>query len=292
MTGPARLIAFTRKLHGLGNRVRVVLGARSLARLEGREFSYVWHVGPEFGARFDELWQIDDPVIPTWWSQALSVRYPYRDHTLDWLDDEARRARVWQIRTPHALHLPAGATPWEGDLRDLRPTAEIAERVSAFHREALDGHPYMGVMIRAHAVSHDQTRRDSPVQWYIDRLREVHAAHPGLRFFISADTPEAQQQVVAQVPGSIGQRNKGGYNTREGLMSAVSDLYLLAGSVHLIGPHFSSFPELAQKLAGNELRLETSQTPPSTRLESGQVSLADDPVFPHVRHWLDLERLG
>lgn len=287
MTRSRRVIAFTRPLHGLGNRVRVVLGARSLARSEGRDFAYVWTVGRDFGARFDELWQIDDRVIPAWRSRALALRYPYRDHTLDWMP-EARDQRVWQIRTPHALHLPPEATAWEDDLRALRPVDEIATRVRDFHADALDHHPYVSVMVRAHAVSHDATLRESPVQWYVDRLRQIHQAHPDLRFFISADTPEAQAQVSAAVPGVVGQTDKGGYNTREGLISSVTDLYLLAGGVHLIGPHFSSFPELAQKLAGPGLRLETSHSTPEVRWatsdwDGASLTTAPDPVTPHLR---------
>ncbi len=282
------LVAVTKKHHGLGNRVRVVLGCRVLARAEGRRFGYVWQVGPRFGARLDELWEVDDRRVPAWLSRALSVRYPFRDHTLAWLD-EARGQRVWQVRTPHALLLPDGVRPWEAELRDLRPTAPVRQAVRDFHSRHLAGAPYVGVMLRTHPVSHAETLQASPLEWYAERLSRIHDEHPDLRFFVSADTPEGLDRLRASVPGCVGVSGKGAYNSREGLQAAVTDLYLLAASAHLVGPHFSSFPELAQKLAGPRLRLETSRTPPAAALESGPLSLASDPVLPHRR---DALRLG
>ncbi len=282
------LVAFTKKHHGLGNRVRVVLGSRVLARAEGRRFAYVWHVGPQFGARLDELWEVHDRRVPAAVSRVLSLRYPYRDHTLAWLDG-ARGKRVWQIRTPHALVLPDGVRPWEEELRDLRPTPRIREAARDFHSRHLAGAPYLGVMLRAHAISHAETLQASPLDWYVDRMSRIRDAHPELRFFVSADTPDGLRRLQAHVPGCVGLTEKGAYNSREGLQAAVTDLYLLAGSAHLLGPHFSSFPELAQKLAGPQLRLETSRTPPSAALEAGPLSLASDPVSPHRR---DPLRLG
>jgi hypothetical protein len=144
-------------------------------------------------------------------------------------------------------------------------------------------------MLRTHRISHAETLQASPVEWYVDRLNRIREAHPELRLFVSADTPEGLERLRAEVPGCVGVADKGAYNSREGLRAAVTDLYLLAASAHLVGPHFSSFPELAQKLAGPQLRLETSRTGPSSAFETGPLSLASDPVVPHRR---DALRLG
>ena len=54
--------------------------------------------------------------------------------------------------------------------------------------------------------------------------------------------PEVQEAIVARVPGTSGQTDKGPYNSTAALKSAVVDLYLLAASSHLLAPHYSSFP--------------------------------------------------
>lgn len=281
------LVAVTGIHHGLGNRVRVVLGSRSLARLEGRAFFHTWHTGPEFGARFDELWQVDDRVVSRTTARLLSLRYPFRDEKLEWLDEKARARRVLLIRTPHALHLPTTAEPWEAQLQALRPIAAIGDRVRDFFSSRLAGAPYVGVMVRTHPNSHQATLRESPLDWYLGRMRDIRSERPGIQFFVSADTAEAQELIGRAIPGSHALVDKGGYNTRQALQSAVSDLYLLAGATHILGPHFSSFPELAQKLAGPRLALETSHSAEDTKWEARDaLYLVDDPLSPHIRRTL------
>ncbi|WP_374311550.1 hypothetical protein [Microbacterium sp.] len=277
------VIAVTRKRHGLGNRLRVTLGGLSLARFSDRDFAFVWPTGPDFGADFDELWQFGRKRISTLRSRLLTLRHPYRRHDLEWLD-AAREDRVWQIRTAHALHLPAGARSWGEELQELAPVPEIAGRVSSFYSRHLADTPYVGVMVRAHAVSNTETLKHSPVSWYIKRMRQVAAEHPGVRFFLSADTDQAQQEVIDAVPGTVALGDKGGYNTKAALISSVVDLYLLASSTHLLAPHYSSFPEIAQQLAGPSLRLETSMTEAHTQFgPEDRLSVVVDPLRPSVR---------
>jgi phosphoglycolate phosphatase-like HAD superfamily hydrolase len=278
------LVAVTGIHHGLGNRVRVVLGSRTLAELEERAFFHTWHTGTEFGARFDELWQVDDRVISRRTARLLSLRYPFRDEKLEWLDDATRAKRVLQIRTPHALHLPAAAEPWEARLQALRPVNVVGDRVVDFFASRLAGAPYVGVMVRTHPNSHEATLRESPLDWFLGRMRDIRAERPDIQFFVSADTSEAQQLICEAIPGSHALTDKGGYNTREALQSSVSDLYLLAGSTHVLGPHFSSFPELAQKLAGPGLALETSHSSADTKWGASELlCVVDNPLSPHIR---------
>jgi hypothetical protein len=278
------LVAVTGPLHGLGNRVRVVLGARSLARLENRAFFYTWSTGRDFGARFNQLWAVDDPVISRRLADALSLRYPYRDHELGWLNESARAKRVIQIRTPHALALPGAATPWETELQSLAPVEAVSARIRPFFSEHFEGRPFVGVMARAHPRSHTVTLRESPLSWYVQRMREIRAEHPDMVFFVSADTVEAQRHLIEEVPGSFGLTDKGGYNTLQALQASVTDLYLLAASTHVLAPHYSSFPELAQKLAGPALLLETSHSDASSRFgPQHPVSRVNDPLRPQLR---------
>jgi hypothetical protein len=277
------LIAVTRRSHGLGNRIRVVLGGQVLAELERRAFAYVWPTGPAFGARLDELWEFNERRWPTGFSRVLAPIYPYRDASLDWIDDAARKARVWQIRTPHALALPNDATAWHTALRALRPVEAIRNRIMDVSREASLTRPYLGVMIRAHSVAHDATLRSSPVEWYLDRIDEIRAVRPELGLYVAADTDTAFAQAANRFPDCIGQTGKGEYNSRSALQAAVVDLYLLAASCHILGPHYSSFPELAQHLAGSAVALETSVTDPSTRFEAqGELSVGT-PLRPELR---------
>ncbi|MBO0901673.1 hypothetical protein J1G43_17060 [Cellulomonas sp. zg-ZUI22] len=276
---------------GLGNRMRALLGARSLARREARGFAYVWPTGRSFGAQLRDLWDDDarddaarDPArddalrrLPGVAHRALRLRYPHRDWSLHWLDD-ARDERVWLVRTGHALVLPDDAQPWPHLLRELRPAPAVADRVVRLARR-LAGEPYVGVMVRAHHASHPETLRWSPVGWFVERMRRIEQEQPGVRFLLSCDVPRVQHELLAAFPGAVAQDDKGAYNSRHGLVAAVADLYLLAGASHLLGPHYSSFPELAVHLAGPPLVLETSRTP--TR-DGPPLVTVPDPLRPHV----------
>lgn len=263
---------------GLGNRVRSVLGVRELARHEDREFAYSWPVGSAFGARFDELWQVEDRVVPFTPLRGLGLLGRYRDGRLGWLDDRARRDPLWIVRTAHELPDPG----WRDTFRALRPVAQVADRVEAEFSDRLAGRAYVGVMIRAHAVSHQQTQQHSPVSWYVDQMRALREADPDLDFFVSCDVPEVQRRVQQEFDRCHGLTDKGSYNSPQALRAAVIDLYLLAGAQHLLGPHYSSFPELALYLAGSHLRLQTSLSgsafdPAETR------RLVTDPLSPSRR---------
>ena len=283
LRGWAWVIACPKKFHGLGNRLRLVLGSESLAEWTGRSFAYSWPVGRAFGARLDELWRYDRPTISGPRARLLTLRHPYRREDLTWMPDAADD-RVWMMRTPHALRLPAGATPWGQRFRELELVSDLATRVTAFHAAHLAGGPYIGVMVRTHPVSNAQTLERSPLSWFIDRMAQARRERPDVPFFVSADTTEGQRAILDAFPRSYALADKGAYNTEAALRSSVVDLYLLAGAGHVLGPHYSSFPELSQQLAGVSLRLETSMTSAEARLDAdGPLEWVDDPLHPFLR---------
>ncbi|GAA4656774.1 hypothetical protein [Arthrobacter cryoconiti] len=279
------LIAVTGKYHGLGNRVRVVLGCRTLAQAEGRSFAYTWPTGPTFGARLDQLWEFDAPVVPLPVSRLLALRSPYVNHSLDWLDADARTQRLWQIRTPHAIVLPTNLPSWETELRKLTPTKEVIRLIESAANDGPSVHRgYVGVMIRTKSNAHALTLKHSPLEWYLERMSQLRVMWPDVPFYVCADTPEAFLRAQQAFSGCFGTEDKGKYNSLSALRASVADLYMLAGSSHLLGPHYSSFPELAQLLAGAKLRLETSMTPeqevPTT---TSGLSVAANPTRPFER---------
>lgn len=282
MSDAGLVVAAPRLHHGLGNRIRVVLSAQDLAESVGREFAYVWPTGKPFGAHLDELWAFDAEQMSALKSRMLAFKYPYRDASEEWRAG-AEVDRVWQIRTSQPVVVDGSIETWHERLRRLTPAPDVASRILGLS-DGLRGRPYLGVMVRSHSVSHEHTLRESPLEWYLDRIAIIRREHPTLPLFVSADTPAAFDRVAAQFDGVHGVRDKGDYNSRLALHAAVADLYLLASSAHIIGPHYSSFPELAQYLAGPELRLETSQTPWEDSFETLKAfDSVPDPLRPSER---------
>ena len=60
LTGRKALLVYTGRKDGLGNRVRALLSAQELARVEDRDLYYVWSTDQYFGPRMDELWHFDE----------------------------------------------------------------------------------------------------------------------------------------------------------------------------------------------------------------------------------------
>lgn len=279
----SRLIVASRPLHGLGNRVRLVLSGQALAHATGRRFDYHWPVGHGFGASLTDLWDFQASLSAAS-DLALRVVAPYRDAAALVRDPKAARLPIWHIRSGNALPLPDGAPDWHQAFASLRLRPQLAEAVRALHSRDFGTRPYVGVMVRTHQNAHEQTKAHSPLAWYVARMHELKADDAGIRFYLSCDTPDAEIELKRLFPGATSLPKSGAYNSRTAIEEAVVDLYLLASSCHILGPHFSSFPELAHFLTLGQVPLETSVgdsyakvRPPVT------LSVADDPVTPRLR---------
>lgn len=282
-----RLIVASRPLHGLGNRVRLVLSGQALAQATGRRFDYHWPVGSGFGARLTDLWEFQDS-LPATTDLAFRIVAPYRDPAALLRDPGARRLPIWHIRSGNALPVPDGAPDWHAAFASLRLRPGLAAAVRQLHTREFGALPYVGVMVRTHRNAHVQTKLHSPLEWYVERMRELQREHAGIRFYLSCDTPEAEAVLKEQFAGAASLQKSGAYNSRAAIEEAVVDLYLLASSCHILGPHFSSFPELAHFLTVGQVPLETSVGDSFAQVRPAlSLSVADDPVVPRRRNRAD-----
>lgn len=278
------LIAYNGTGSGLGNRVRVLLGAKSLARYEDRRFLYVWPRGSRFQPRISDLWDFAaGDQISRIVSRSLSAVFPYEERDARSSPGPDSGPRIRQIRTGGELLLPVEADCWRDEFRSMRPTRIIAQRVTDFYQSHLAGQPYVGVQIRAHRVSHQVTRSNSPVEWYLARMREIAYDNPDVRFFVSSDVSEIFDEVTRKFANAVGLRDKGPYNSTAGVQDAVVDLYLLGSSSYLIGPYGSSFVHLAEHLSGDQLKLETAKDGLHGPIEMNRLGLVEDPLAPAFR---------
>jgi hypothetical protein len=115
-------------------------------------------------------------------------------------------------------------------------------------------------------------------------MHELQGALGDLRFYLSCDTPEADARLRSEFPTSTSLIKAGAYNSRQAIEESVTDLYLLASSCHILGPHYSSFPELAHFLTLGQVPLETSVGDSYAQVRAPvTLSIAEDPVTPRLR---------
>lgn len=275
------LVAYNGLAVGLGNRVRVTMGAANLAEHHERDFYYVWPTGTPFEPTFRELWDFErGRVIRRATSRALATVVPYVDENLVGL---RASAPVWQIRTGAELVTPPGVRSWREDFRRLTPVEEIAGPVTRIFDEHFRGVPYIGVQIRAHEVSHARTTTTSPVEWFERRMAVLAEQNPGVPFYISCDVQEVQDRLVERFTGSFGQRDKGPYNSTRAVRAAIVDLYLLACAGHMVGPYYSSFIHLAEYLGDLSTITENPVEEFPQQPDITAPGLAADPLRPAVR---------
>ena len=276
------VVAYNGADAGLGNRIRVTLGAANLARAENRAFRYVWPQTPLFEPALSDIWDWrEGRTMSRAVSRVMAKVTGYYDNTLSGIRRDASRP-VWQVRTGGVLQLPEGVTPWEQSFRELSPVKEVSELVSSTFDRHLRDRVYVGVQLRVHAVSHQVTKEASPVEWYTHRMDEILQDRPDTAFYISCDVPEVKRRILAAYPTAVGLEHDAAYNSTTAVRHAVSDLYLLASSVHMLGPHHSSFIEMAQHLSSPSVTTEKAREGDAVPNWSS-VPLARDPLTPHLR---------
>lgn len=247
------LVASNRMALGLGNRIRFTLSCQAIAEAENRNFYYYWPVGPEFGARFDELWEYDavqltspgpEPYL-TQWSTSLTALDPHRNDP------------ILSIIGSQVVKGFGGEASWESKLLSLQPVPVISSRVATILKEI--GSDFIGVQVRASHTTHEKTLKLSPTSWFIDRMKKIQADVPNTCFFLSCDDSFAQKEIQSWIPNVYAASKSAGFNTRSALIESVIDLYILAKSRYLIGPVGSSFVSLARVLSNYSQDFENSQ---------------------------------
>lgn len=274
------VVAYNGADAGLGNRLRVTLGGARFARWRGSSFAYVWPSTPAFEPRLTELFEwkggvrISRPI-----SRASAKLTGYVGADLR----ETGQRRVVQIRTGAELILPDGAGSWTDDLRALAPVAQVAEAVRQLHGSVFGDEPYVGVQVRAHQVSHRETKDTSPVSWFTDRMQQIVDERPDTRFYISCDVPETKRQLLELFPTATAHVVDAAYNSTAAVRAAIVDLYLLASSSYMLGPHFSSFVEMAQHLAALTVPTDKPSERRAEPREWWKRPAVVDPLRPAVR---------
>ena len=284
LTGRNSLLIYTGRKDGLGNRVRALLSAQVLAEREDRDLYYVWSTDKYFGPAMDDLWEYDGGrSVPRLLSRALTPVHGFKQPGPTTITDAMRDEHLWQIRSHgQPVTWDEDMRDWTEDLRALRPVPRIADRINAVFDESLRGRPYVAVQVRSHAVSHAKTVETSPIEWFENRMREVRAEFPDVTFYLSCDTPEAQARLFAEFDNCVTLTDKGGYNTVEGVSSAITDLYLMGSAQHLIAPAYSSFPNTAIYLANWAIPFERPNEPLEGPMTL-DLPLTPDPLRPSER---------
>lgn len=272
--------------HGLGNRLRALGSAAAVAQATDRELVVLWTPDHHCDCRLSDLFDTDLPVVehaddlPAALRASLR-RYNYMEIEPGALKDEpvdTDRAEDILVRSAFVLRHPA--SHWQAENRLLQalspaeavralvesvdlPANAIGAHVRMEAGAGLDHNSYDSAenwSAESHAAIH-HWRAKSHYSAFIRRIDALLAEGGREHLFLATDLPENYrvfQQVYGErlrfLPRTLYDRSA------EQIRYALADAILLSRCTWLLGSTWSSFSELAMRLATGYEKVEMSGT--------------------------------
>ncbi|MCP2669704.1 galactosyltransferase-related protein [Maricaulaceae bacterium EIL42A08] len=266
--------------HGLGNRLRAIGSAAAAAAAEDRDLVIIWRPDHHCDCRFDDLFDYDgevrDDLDPESAARDGAVVFNYME-----IEPGAEKnAPVWfepdrDVYFRSAFVINHKASHWDAEnrfLKSLVPTEAVEDLVGsvrspndvAAHVRMAGGPQFEHLAWEnksnwtdeAHsAVSH--WRRESHYERFLTRLSELFETGAAETVFVAADLPETYEMFTARFGSRAAHLSRQvNDRSREQLQYALADAILLSRAPRLLGSSWSSFSELAMRLAGSGLKVE------------------------------------
>ena len=259
--------------HGLGNRLRAIASAATIAEAEGRQLVVIWQPDHHCHARLSDLLDYSGPVIEASFPQAASDMGMDVTTYMEIEEGAAKdtpilplKGRDYYLRSAYVGQHPAST--WEAEnavIRALTPSEQVRRLLAPFPSR-FD----LALHIRMEGCSQtDENSYDNSANWteashgmithwrgqshftkFAQRLEPLLAENGTARVFLAADmaaTYEAFGNVYANrityLPRERFDRSA------EQLQYALADMILLSRARHLLGSHWSSFTEGAMRFS-------------------------------------------
>lgn len=272
--------------HGLGNRLRALGSAAAVAQASDRELVVLWTPDHHCDCRLHDLFETDLNVVEHADDLPATLRAGLRRYNYMEIEAGAKKDEPVQtdrdedilVRSAFVLRHPA--SHWEAEnrlLQSLRPAEAVRSLVDSV---ALPPHS-IGVHVRMEAgAGLDHNSYDSAENWsaeshaaihhwrakshysaFIRRIDALLAEGLHAHLFLATDLPENYrvfQQVYGErlhhLPRTLYDRSA------EQIRYALADAILLSRCTRLLGSTWSSFSELAMRLATGYEKVEMSGT--------------------------------
>lgn len=278
------LIARRRRLfidgqHGLGNRLRAIGSAAAIARETGRELVIVWQPDDHCDCRFHDLFEYDGAVIEKSFPEDKAGYDVHNYMPMEGGDKDAhiRTEGPGDIYARSAFILHHPASTWEaenGFLQALRPVEAVRDLVASVRNPN-----EVSVHVRMEAgPGLDHNSYDRPENWgeedhrlihewrskshfshFMARLDTLIAEGRAKTIFLAADLPQTYAEFTSRFGHRIACLPRSRYDrSAEQLHYALADAILLSRAPLILGSTWSSFSELAMRLARGGIKVEMS----------------------------------
>ena len=272
-------------LGGLANRMRAILSAISLSDDTGTPLQIIWRTDPLLNCPFRQLFQPFAPEVALVDNNTASaVTFAPSRRLNGHIPGIVRRLRhiasmndkdIIRLRT--ALHSasPAGADIPELVARQMRhfatgnntfiasglnfyppkshayndwfrPTPQLADSINDITSKFT---PHT-VAVHIRRTDNAQSIAQSPLQAFIDAMRNDIALRPHTDFFLATDDQGVKAQLNALFPGRITTSpTPANRHSPEGIRDALTEMYALSKAPYFHGSYYSAFSDIAMCLS-------------------------------------------
>lgn len=270
---PQRTRLFIDTQHGLGNRLRAIGSAATIAQATGREMVVVWQPDHHCEARLTDLFDYDGPVIE---ESFLSDAARGGAHVYNYMEIEEGGVKdapidlTWAgdvyARSAFVLHSPAST--WDGQntfLRGLVPAPHVRDLIASVrapndvsvHVRMVGGAKDAHLSYESGDEWNDEDqakigywREKCHFSAFLKRVESLRADGQADRIFVAADSPEAYRAFTDTFGARVAFLERELYDrSPDQLAYALADAILLGRAPRLLGSTWSSFTELALRLA-------------------------------------------
>ena len=270
--------------HGLCNRLRAMASAAAIAGRTGRELVVIWRPDHHCEARIGDLLDYTGPVIEDAGADdlraAAALEYNYMEiepgacFQAPILPDGAVAGDVY-VRSAYTLNSPHRRHEDEQlFLRALRPAAPVRELVASVpHPSQVAVHIRMATGPGFDHLSHEapqnwpeerhrelaEWRARSHPRFFLARLEALEAEGLAQTIFLAADHEQTYADFAARFGARLRWLPRAQFDrSAVQLQYALADLLLLTAAPRLLGSSWSSFSDVAQRLARPDRIFEQS----------------------------------
>jgi len=270
-----RKILYVQPKNGIGNRLRCLASAWTIAKAVNRKLVIVWLKDIHCEAVVTDLFQLnhlfkDVTITDSVCKYAKNIDYyNYAELQGKYINDESSN----DIYIESACVLNNQHTNWQKEaifLRSLQPVHAITSVIHHYEKKFGDMSEYIGVHIRMgqdptlykfeDTTTYSSGSKSSIEKWrsashwsiFVQKMRD----DKNKKYFVSCDSEEAYRGIAVCTDLTIRTTSRAYFDrSKEQVQSGLVDLILLSKCSGILGSQWSSFTEVAHKLCGRYVKL-------------------------------------
>lgn len=264
---------------GLGNRLRSLDSAIALSDCTRHSLKMIWDANEELNCSFSSLFnapedfdlkEISTSYLSRKFQEKIAIifhftgiNYPFSFdcvlHENDLMKLKSRGYDFCKLKNFKNIYINSNGrflSPGK-PYNYLSPVSDIKQKVDELCIDFDDN--CIGVHIRR--TDNQLSIKKSPIEKFIELMKAEEKQNPEQKFFLSTDSPRAENDIEKAFKGKIIKYDKELSRKKEqGVKDALIDMLCLSRTSKIIGSYWSSFSEVAAEMGNIPLVIAANET--------------------------------